>query len=437
MGGSRKYSALRSALSSAPLGIRAVKPRDALRRDDDEAKRFVIGVGSRVSSSFFCSSSSDDDAMSFLPPFARRDCVLPKHGSRRTTVEDGQTFPSGSNYVQGTTPRTHSNVPVGRRVKESFNAFPSSFPSSFRVVPREKMPTFGKTTTVRLSCDATSSDSLSAERTTAVTRTPRRRSRVRTCDPHPPVAPKSRTPFFFLPFKPWTKPSLSVCIDMYGRKSPLFSNKGLFCEHLRTHLLSIKTLNCILKTLGKRNFVSFLYQRSKGKKRELCVCVCVCHLVRFPKHVKMSSTSSSALAALKATRRDAVDGRERRRRRPIIRRRSSRRMDTRERFRAQHRDAIPDDMLKNAANICRELSGSWTTLRANHRRANAMMPPTKKKKEKKGRVRSRGHDVRFVLRGRSRGVASQRGLYRARWFFRAAQQSSELNTRGWCIRRRV
>ena len=40
------------------------------------------------------------------------------------------------------------------------------------------------------------------------------------------------------------------------------------------------------------------------------MCVCVSLLSVFPNTSEMSSTSSSALAALKATRRDAVDGRE-------------------------------------------------------------------------------------------------------------------------------
>ena len=84
------------------------------------------------------------------------------------------------------------------------------------------------------------------------------------------------------------------------------------------------------------------------------MCVCVCHLVRFPKHVEMSSTSSSALAALKATRRDAVDGREEDdddQLYDVARVAEWIRANAFERIAMQ----IPDDMLKNAANICREL----------------------------------------------------------------------------------
>ena len=42
---------------------------------------------------------------------------------------------------------------------------------------------------------------------------------------------------------------------------------------------------------------------------------------------------------------------------------------------------IPDDMLKNAANICANETGVGR--RANHRRANAMMPPTRRRRRRK------------------------------------------------------
>ena len=165
------------------------------------------------------------------------------------------------------------------------------------------------------------------------------------------------------------------------------------------------------------------------------MCVCVCHLVRFPKHVENVVHILLRFGGVEGdATRDAVDGREEDDDQlyDVARVAEWIRANAFERIAMQ----IPDDTLKNAANICRELKRELDDFASEPSTSECDDASDEKKKEKKKK------DV-FVLADTTFGsccvdeVAALHHNADCIVHVGFSCCSASRLKRGWCIRRRV